>query len=316
MIKSLFTLAIAVLATLAANASEIKPSKINRFDYDKINREISNTEEEEKKSEKEREKESTKESETKSSAESIRSVSTTTDYEFYLPKAGFKRTNRNINSQSFIYKGEWMVGFNGSYGDLSTDDASLLLAFDNLSATLTMTDLNPFFGYFYKDNRAVGLRLGYSDLQGTIDSGALDLGDTNDISFDLPYISTTGRYYSASVFHRAYASLDKTGHFGLFAEVELATKFGDLTFEYMSGGVMHTTNSDNLEINLSFNPGISVFLFHNVCTSLSFEFGGFHYSSIRQYDELGEEVGSREAAKLRFKLNMLALNFGITVHFW
>ncbi|MFR9603715.1 MAG: hypothetical protein SNG02_07585 [Rikenellaceae bacterium] len=223
---------------------------------------------------------------------------------------------RDINKNLFIDKGEWIIGLTASYFTFAAEDADFLLFFDNIDASFGMTTIKPFFGYFYRNNRALGVRLGYSFIGGSIESARLDLGVENDIQIELPYISTSGQYFTSSVFHRSYTGLDKKGNFGLFAEVELGVTRGYSIFEFESGGTGIYTKSNKTSVDLSFNPGISAFIMNNVSSSVSFEFGGLSYTSIKQFDENGVEKGNRDNSSMRFKFNFLAINFGVTVHIW
>ncbi len=226
------------------------------------------------------------------------------------------RIERDINKNLFIDKGEWITGLTASYYTFDAENADFLLFFDNIDASFGMTTIKPFFGYFYRNNRAVGARLGYSFIGGSVDAARLDLGVENDIQIEIPYISTSGQYFTAAMFHRSYTGLDKNGNFGLFAEVELGFTSGYSIFEFESGGTGLYTKSNKTSVDLSFNPGISAFIMNNVSTSVSFEFGGISYTSIKQVDENGVDKGSRDNSAMSFKFNFLAINFGVTVHIW
>ncbi len=224
--------------------------------------------------------------------------------------------DRDINKNKFIYKGEWMTGITASYYTFSATDTEYLLFFDNIDASFGMTTVKPFFAYFYSDNHAVGARLGYSYTNGTLDSARIDLGEESDIQISIPYIHNLGRYYTGAIFHRSYVGLDRNGHFGLFAEVELSATGGSGVFEFDSDESKIYAKSDKTSVELAFNPGVSVFLMDNVSASMSLEFGGLGYTNIKQYDEQGEEIGERNYSKMNFKFNALAINLGVTVHIW
>ncbi len=232
------------------------------------------------------------------------------------PEDRRRRVDREINKRLFIQKGETMLGLSGSYYNIDSKDAELFLVLDGITAEGSAYSVKPFAGYFYHDNRAVGGRFTYSGYSATIDAATLDLGESNDISFDIPYINLSNRGYSYSAFHRSYAALDNHGHFGVFAEIELSAAYSNTDYEYMSGDVLKSVYSKNQSYAISFNPGISAFIYNNVCASLSFEFGGLHYTNIKQYDADGELVGQRDASKMQFMFNVFAINFGMTIHLW
>lgn len=227
-----------------------------------------------------------------------------------------RRVDRGINKRMFIHKGEVMAGLSASYTGLDTENAEYFTLLTNLNVEGYVTSVKPYAAYFYRDNRAIGARFGYIGYSGLVESATLDLGETNDLSFDVPYLDMSSKGYSYAIFHRAYAPLDNRGNFGLFAEVELSTTHSNTIFSYENDGVLKTTESDNRSYDVSFNPGISAFVFNNVCASLSFQFGGLNYTKITQYDEAGELIGTRESSKMRFMFNVFAINFGVTVHLW
>ncbi|MFI3264639.1 MAG: hypothetical protein SNG38_05535 [Rikenellaceae bacterium] len=227
---------------------------------------------------------------------------------------GEEATTEKLQNPSFISKGEFILGLTASYGTTSTDNSSMLYLLSGIDASLSYGSLNPYMGYFYRDNRCVGLRLGYSTIAGALDSGALDFGDTNDLEIDVPYVDFSSSSFNYSVFHRSYLSLDKKGTFGLFAEVELLASDGQSVTSFDTGGELQNIRNNSFSLNLGFNPGIVVFVLDNVSTNVSFGMGGLGYSRITQHDQEGNESGSRVTSQMRFKFNITEINFGITVH--
>lgn len=228
-----------------------------------------------------------------------------------------RRIDREINKLKFAYRGEVIMGLTASYGTLSSDDTDVLLILDNINADGTVATIKPFVGYFYRDNRCLGVRFGYNHMSGSLDKGAIfDLGESNDVSLNIPYLDFKSNNYSYGLFHRSYAGLDPKGRFGLFAEFELSVSSGNSRFAYESEGKIKHTFSDNTQIKLAFNPGAAVYIFPNVCATLSFGLGGIQYTTVTQKDELGNKIGSREASNMKFKLNILAINIGMTIHMW
>ncbi len=228
-----------------------------------------------------------------------------------------KRIDREINKIRYVYKGEVMLGLTASYGTLSTEDADFLVILDNINASGTITTIRPSIGYFYRDNRCVGMRFGYTHINGKIDPGGrFDLGDSNDVATDIPYLSTRSDNFSFGFYHRTYAGLDPAGRFGLFAELELTMSTGNSEFTYENDGELKSTFSENMQARFSFNPGAAVYIFPNVCATLSFGLGGLQYSYVTQKDAEGNKIGSRSASKMRFRLNLAAINIGMNIHLW
>ncbi len=224
--------------------------------------------------------------------------------------------DREIDKIKYVYQGEMITGLTASYGTLSSEDTDFLVILDNIDADGTIASVKPYFGYFYRNNRCIGVRFGYTYVDAKLNGARLDLGESNDVAFDLPYVGVKSNNYSFGIFHRSYAGLDPKGRFGLFAEIELSMSSGQSEFSFESGGEKKTTYSENIRAKFSFNPGAAVYIFPNVCATLSFGLGGVQYTHVTQKDAEGNKVGSRTASNMRFQLNLAAINIGMTVHLW
>ena len=227
-----------------------------------------------------------------------------------------RRIDREIDKIKFAYKGEVVMGLTASYGTLSSDDTDYMIILDNINASGTVATVKPFLGYFYRDNNCIGIRFGYRHVGGSLNDVRFDLGESNDISTDIPYLDMSSDNYSFGLFHRSYAGLDPKGRFGLFAEFELSFSTGTSDFAYETDGAIRRTYSDNTRVQLMFNPGAAVYIFPNVCATVSFGLGGVKYTSVTQKDEAGNKIGSRKASNMKFKLNIAAINIGMNIHLW
>jgi len=234
--------------------------------------------------------------------------------EHFLPM--HRRIDREIDKNKFIYRGEVMMGLTASYGTISSDDTDFLLVVEHIDADGAIATVNPFFGYAYRDNRVVGVRFGYRHIDGRLGNLGFNLGEQNDLSGEIGDMKLTSDNFSFALFHRTYVGLDPKGRFGLFAELEASVSTGTSRFSYLSGDELKYNNSNNIQVKLAFNPGVAVYIFPNVCGTLSFGLGGIQYAHVTQKNEAGEKVGSRNASKMRFRLNLADINIGMTVHLW
>lgn len=227
-----------------------------------------------------------------------------------------RRIDREINKNRFVFKGKTMCGLTVSYGTLSTDDADMFPVFEGINLSGNMTTVNPFVGYFYKDNQCIGVRFGYTHLSGKLNSLGINLGEQNDLDIDIPWLDLSSDRFSFGVFHRSYVPIDEKGRFGAFGEFELSFTTGENTFAYEAGDSHKYTASDNMTVKVWFNPGVAVYAFPNVCATISFGLGGFKYTRIKQYNEAGEPTGSRNYSKMNFRLNLADIKIGMTIHLW
>lgn len=232
----------------------------------------------------------------------------------FLPTS--RRIDREINKNRFVFKGETMCGLTLSYGTLSTDDADMFPVFENINLSGNITTVNPFVGYFYRDNRCIGVRFGYTHLAGKLNSLGINLGEQNDLEIDIPWLDLASDRFSFGIFHRSYVPLDEKGRFGAFGEFEVSFSTGENTFAYEAGESHKYTSSENTTVKVWFNPGVAVYAFPNVCATLSFGLGGFKYTHIKQYNEAGEQLGTRNYSKMNFRLNLIDIKIGMTVHLW
>ena len=230
------------------------------------------------------------------------------------------RVDREIDKNVFAYKGEWMCGVSASYGTLSTDDSDIALVVENLKLGGSIISVKPYFGYFYRNNLAIGARFGYTRMAGSFNNANIDLGNfINGIEFStegigLDYLSNA---YSFALFHRAYVPLDRRGRFGVFGELELEGQFGRSFFGFMYNNEWNKSVSDTYKVAFNFNPGVAAYVFPNVCATVSFGLGGLQYTHIKQYDgEMNPTGGTRDFSKLRYRLNLAEINIGVTVHLW
>lgn len=232
----------------------------------------------------------------------------------FLPMSN--RIDRDTRKHSFAYKGEVMIGATVSYGTLSSDNTDLYLLLDNLKLNGSVVTVNPYIGYFVANNQAIGLRFGYTHMYGRMGNITLDLGEQNDVQMSLGGMDYTNNNYSFGIYHRSYAPLDAKGRFGLFSELELMAVTGSQSFGYTSDGERKESNSDIFRIKLNFNPGLAVYIFPNVCGTISFGLGGIQYNRISQSDETGAFTGLRQTSKMQFKLNLTDIRIGMTIHLW
>jgi len=222
-----------------------------------------------------------------------------------------RRMDREINRIPYIFKREVAIGLTVSYGAINSDDTDYLLIFDNLNFKGSMFTINPSFMFFLKNNLGIGARFGYSNTKGDIGNATLNLGSANDMNIDLSDIHLDNQAASFGLFMRSYAAIDNKGHFGLFAELEASYKTGKSLFSYNSNDQIKKTHSNTQQFKFSFNPGCSVFIFPNVCSTISFGLGGLQYTKVTQSDGEGNIIGSRETAKMLFRLNLANIRIGV-----
>ena len=232
----------------------------------------------------------------------------------FLPTT--RRVDRNIDRNKFVYKNEVMLGLAASYGTLDISDSDLMLLVDDINLGMRRASVMPFIAYAYRDNQTVGLRFGYDFIKGDLGNVALNLGSVADMSLSLADIGLRSDNYSWSVFHRNYIGLDRRGIVGVILEAELLVKTGTSSLYTGVGDSRTNTVSNNFAAKLNLNPGLAVYVFPEVCVTVTVGIGGLKYNNVRQYDALGVETGRRDHSALNFKFNLADIQIGIVAHLW
>ena len=232
----------------------------------------------------------------------------------FLPTS--RRIDRNIDLNKFVYKGEVMLGIAASYGTLDVSDSDLMLVLDDINLGLRRAAVMPYIAYAYKDNRSVGLRFGYEFLQGDLGNVALNLGSAADLSFSIADIGIKSESYAWSLFHRNYIGLDRRGIIGAILESEVQVKTGTTSLYVGAGDDRSQSINKNFAARLNFNPGLAVYVFPEVCVTVTVGIGGLYYNNIRQFDAVGVETGRRDHSALKFKFNVADIQIGVVAHLW
>lgn len=232
----------------------------------------------------------------------------------FLPTG--RRVDRHVDRNKFVYKGEVMLGIAASYGTLDASDADIMLLVDDVDFGLRRTQVMPYVAFSYRDNRSVGLRFGYEYLNGELGNLGLALGSGADLSFSLSDIELESENYAWSLFHRNYIGLDRRGIIGAILETELMVKTGTSSFAMGKGEDINYAENKNFAARLNFNPGIAVYVFPEVCVTVTVGIGGLRYNQVRQCDAYGVETGRRDFSALKFKFNVADIQIGIVAHLW
>jgi hypothetical protein len=228
-----------------------------------------------------------------------------------------QRIDRNIDRNKFVYKGEYMLGLTASYGNISSQDADIMLLLDNLDLRLRTATIKPFFAYSYRDNLAVGLRFGYELIDGGVGNADVNLGLLGDIeNIGISNIGLRSDTFTWSLFHRHFIGLDRRGIIGVIMEAELLFKTGTTSMWSGTGDDYQRSNSRNFAARLNFNPGLAIYVMPQVCVTVTVGVGGLYYNNIRQYDALGNSLGRRDRSGLSLKLNLADIQVGIVAHLW
>lgn len=221
-----------------------------------------------------------------------------------------RKHRRGLMQHLIIPKGEWQVGAQVSHVSFSSKNSEYLLIVQNLDANGSITQVAPYVAYSYHDNRSIGIKLQYSAANGNVREGDLDFL-SDDLNFNVENIEANMSSFQTAVYHRSYIGLDDRGRIGLFSDISLSYTNSKTVFTYDAETADTHTRTNQLKLSL--HPGIVVFAMNNVSTHVSMGIGGVSFNNTK-YIKAGEVIGTRNYSQAKFKLNVLDINIGVTIH--
>lgn len=227
-----------------------------------------------------------------------------------LKSINLGRYDRGLFNFLYIPKGTLSIGLTASYGEFSTKDLELLGLISDVNLGGHVFSIKPYLQYFIKNNLAVGVKFGYYNVRGNIDSFNVDIDD--DMNFSLNDIMYSSRSFSYAATLTQYIGLSRRGRFGVFNEIELAMNHGVSHFQRPYGGVLRNTKTVTTEGQINFSPGIQVYIMKQVAFHVSFGVFGFNFKNESQSED-GEFTGKRFSSGANFRFNIFNINFGIAV---
>lgn len=221
------------------------------------------------------------------------------------------RFDRGIVNHLFVKRKTWISGLTVSYIGYNSEDTEFFSLLKDFDAEAKIFSINPFVGYFIKENVCVGIKFGYQTFLGDLGNFNIDIDD--DMSFTLKDMRYDQHLLSTTVFYRSYVGLDRSKRFGLFNETSLSFNSGTSRYQRGSEDNRRDTNTRIREVHLGLNPGATVFIMENVAAELSFGVVGFKYREENQTTN-GESSGWRKSSGANFKINLLNISIGVVAY--
>lgn len=227
-----------------------------------------------------------------------------------IPERNFGRYHRGLFNYLIIPRGKWGFGLTASYGELTTEDSSILSLLTNLDFTGKTYSIKPYISYFIKHNQSIGLRFNYT--RGVADLANLSVDFDEDLSFSIHDVSYYSQSFATSVFYRNYIGIGNSRRFAIFNEVDLDFSSGSSRFRRLYDGEPKNTRTYITKASLNFSPGVCVFIQEYVAATVSFGVFGLNLRKEHQWTD-GVDEGSRFTSGANFRFNIFNINFGMMV---
>lgn len=216
--------------------------------------------------------------------------------------------HKRFTNRLIAPKGEWQCGMSVMYSDFNSDNSDYMLLLQGLNARASMLRIAPEASYTFKENHSAGVRFTYAKLTGILDAATADL--LGNLSLSVGDINAVSNSMGGSVFQRTYIGIDDRGRFGIFWDYILGYTRSRTHFTSEAGMSSYALSH---KIGLAFAPGLIYFPMNNISIQANISIADISYSSTRAYEN-GAVAGTHKDWKAMAGLNLLNLNFGLTIH--
>lgn len=217
---------------------------------------------------------------------------------------------RDIESNVFIPKGQWITGVSISYSQMNSHKYQFLVI-ENLNSDTYRFKVSPMLAYAFADDMAVGLKFSYERSLAKFENVDFNLGD--DASFDLDHIYSLSHNYYATALFRNYFSLGNSKRFGFFNEIQLELGGGQSKLTKGVGPDLTGTYERNFSLDIGIVPGLMVFLSNYSAMEINVGVLGFSYRTTKSVRD--QIYNSRRHTKsANFKINLFSITFGTTFY--
>lgn len=225
-------------------------------------------------------------------------------------KRKIERVPRNMLKQTFIPKGQWLVGATINFSEWDTDNYNLTVL-KNVDIEGHTFSTSPYFGYFVAKNLAIGGRYHYT--RNYFYLGKFDLNLGEDFNIKLEDIYYLGHTHTIDFFVRPYIPLSKSNTYGAFVDIRAGYAHSTSKNSTGSGADYDGSFTKANTIQLNVCPAASVFATDFLAVEASIGIMGLRYRWVDQKTNQ-VETGRVRSGGANFRFNFLSVNIGLTFY--
>ena len=207
---------------------------------------------------------------------------------------------RNIESHTFVPKGQWVVGSSVSYSEHNEQNYQFLVI-DGFNSDGYTFKISPMFCYAFRDNVAAGGRFSYGRTLTKLDGVTLNLDEST--QFDVNDMYQLKHSYSAMGVLRNYINLGTSKRFGLFAETRLEIGGSQSKVVTKDGTSLTGTYTKTTDFGIGVAPGIVAFINNYTAVEVSIGVLGLDFSKVKQTTDQ-VYIGDRYTQSNRKQVNL------------
>ena len=217
---------------------------------------------------------------------------------------------RNIESHTFVPKGQGVVGSSVSYSEHNEQNYQFLVI-DGFNSDGYTFKISPMFCYAFRDNVAAGGRFSYGRTLTKLDGVTLNLDEST--QFDVNDMYQLKHSYSAMGVLRNYINLGTSKRFGLFAETRLEIGGSQSKVVTKDGTSLTGTYTKTTDFGIGVAPGIVAFINNYTAVEVSIGVLGLDFSKVKQTTDQ-VYIGERSSSSANFKINLFSIGLGIAFY--
>lgn len=217
---------------------------------------------------------------------------------------------RNIESHTFVPKGQWVVGSSVFYSEHNEQNYQFLVI-DGFNSDGYTFKISPMFCYAFRDNVAAGGRFSYGRTLTKLDGVTLNLDEST--QFDVNDMYQLKHSYSAMGVLRNYINLGTSKRFGLFAETRLEIGGSQSKVVTKDGTSLTGTYTKTTDFGIGVAPGIVAFINNYTAVEVSIGVLGLDFSKVKQTTDQ-VYIGERSSSSANFKINLFSIGLGIAFY--
>jgi len=217
---------------------------------------------------------------------------------------------KNLESVTFVPKGQWITGISISYTQ-SNQNKYQFLILENLSGDTYSFKISPMLMFAFKNDMAAGGKLSYTRSLTKLENADIVLGSDTQYGVENLYRLSHNFYAMAAM--RNYFSIGRSKRFGFFNEIQI--QLGGGQSKLMSGKNTELTGAfeRNFSLDVGIAPGIAVFLNNYSALEVNIGVLGFNYTHTKQIsDQI--YVSHRKAKSANFRINLFSITFGVAFY--
>lgn len=221
-----------------------------------------------------------------------------------------QRIDREVMQTTFVPKGQWLLGGTISYSEHNQENLNFLVLKDVEGEGYSFS-FSPYFGYFIRNNIALGMRYNYKRTY--LDLGNFDLNLGEDFNISLKDLYWLEHKHEVSAFMRTYMPVGRSKIFGFFNELRLTYGYSTGKNSTGSGTEYDGTFERTHSAQIGCAPGLTAFIMDFAAVEVSVGVMGYSVKWVDQWTNQ-VETGLRRTASGNFKINLFSINLGMSLY--